>query len=110
MSEDSDSFVAHADRVLAMARRLAASGIAVYKYEHLTLTFGSWLVVAGTRHRRMQFTWDGREILLVVSQASSGDSRQPLTWHHVRSLNLRDSEAVSEMERLLRVAFQCQGT
>lgn len=104
MSNDTDSFIQHADSVLGMARRLAPFGVAIYKCEYLTLTFGSWLVVAGTRHRRLQFSWDGREFSFTISQ-TAGDSRQPLGWQHLRTINLGCEQAVTEMERVLHDTF-----
>ena len=105
MPDDADSFIQHADSVLSMARRLAPFGVAIYKYEYLTLTFGSWIVVAGTRHRRLQFTWDEREFVFSISQATAGNSRQPLGWRHLRSISLRYEQAVAEMERVLHETF-----
>jgi hypothetical protein len=105
MSEDADTFIQHADAVLGMARRVSALGVAIYKHEYLTLAFGSWVLVAGTRHHRLQFTWDGRDFAFTISRASAGDSRQPLAWQHVRTVSLQKSEAIAEMERVLHESF-----
>jgi hypothetical protein len=105
VSEDANSFIQHTETVLGMARRLVPTGVAIYKHEHLTLTFGSWLVVAGTRHRRLQFSWDGRDGAFVISRSTAGDSREPLGWQHVRTIHLRCEDAMAEMERVLRETF-----
>jgi len=105
MPDDADSFIRHADSVLGMARRLAPFGVAIYKHEYLTPTFGSWLIVAGAPDRRLQFSWDGREFIFTISQATAGDSRQPLGWQHLRTISLRYEQAVNEMERVLHVTF-----
>ena len=64
---DSQSAVNHLERLLRLARALADRGIAIYEHEYFMLTFGSFRLELGTRHRRWGFSWDGREGFLSTS-------------------------------------------
>jgi hypothetical protein len=67
---------------------LAEDDLAIYAFDYDYLTFGSWAMVAGSRHRRVRIQFDGKEEHLEVSQATVGDSRSSLSWHALSSPTL----------------------
>jgi hypothetical protein len=67
--EDAESSVRHFERVSALSVRLAVLGVAIYEHSWHSLVFGSWVLVAGSRHRRFRFCWDGREFFIDVSRS-----------------------------------------
>lgn len=77
----SESSVRHFERVLALAKHLAARGIAVRGHEYNPHFFGMWKIVAGSFNYRYQFLWDDREQILTISEASFGEfGNQDADW------------------------------
>ena len=60
MKLDDRAFLRHIEAFTEFAARLAAAPVAIFAHQFDDLHFGSWLVVAGSRHRRVRLTWDGR--------------------------------------------------
>lgn len=85
---DATSGVEHSRRMLALTERLAAQGIAVYEHQWFCLMFGSWTLIAGTRHRRFRFQWDGKEFFIDVQVAEFGSSGDKPVWHAVTNERL----------------------
>ena len=78
--DETVSSVEHFQQVFALAQQLSGLGVAIYEHHWDFLTFGSWTIVAGSRHRRFEFCWDGREFSISVSQCEFSDSRSHQHW------------------------------
>jgi hypothetical protein len=61
--------------VAELSGRLVARDIAVYEFTYSYLSFGSWTLVVGSRHRRLRFRFDGKEEHL--EEASGACYRRP---------------------------------
>src|SRR6185295_2830118 len=58
MSKDAQDSLQHLDAMLTLGRDLATESIAVFEHRFDYLHFGSWVLVAGSRHRRVRLVWD----------------------------------------------------
>ena len=56
-----------------------------YCHRYDALSFGSWVVEAGTRHRRVRATYDGREGLLRLEEAVVNSNSSPAEWREQES-------------------------
>jgi len=83
MPHDSEMAIRHFERILLLARNLASRGVSIYEQKFDPLFFGSWYLVAGTRHRRYKFFWDGRDECFTVEQASFPDGGSLVTWQRI---------------------------
>jgi hypothetical protein len=103
MTTANDTFIQHTEDILAVARRLLSRGVILYVYECNAMLFGSWLVVAGRKHERFQFCWDGRALSLTISRSVRVDLQRQ--WEPIHNLNVRHPEAISAMEAFLNEQF-----
>ena len=83
MPHDSDMAIRHLEGVLLLAGRLASRGISIYEHKFDPLFFGSWYLVAGTRHHRFKFFWDGRDECFTVERSSFPDGSFRGDWQRV---------------------------
>jgi len=83
MPHDSDMAIRHFERVLLLAGKLASRGISIYEHKFDPLFFGSWYLVAGTRHHRFKFFWDGRDECFTVERSSFPDGSFRGDWQRV---------------------------
>jgi len=91
--DDSEEALKHLRGVVSLAERLRAHSIAVYAYQYHYLAFGSWSLVAGNRHRRVQITWDGKEFLLSCAASEFRGSSAPGSWRPFESKQLEGADA-----------------
>ena len=95
-AEVSKNYFEHLAR---LSKELGDGGIAVYGHRYDALSFGSWVVDAGTRHRRVRVTYDGREGLLRFARehddfrAAFNEAVEALTLRMIDGLKLADKEA-----------------
>ena len=82
--DDPQSAIEHLLRLKALAANLADRGIAIYEHDYTMLAFGSFRLELGTRSRRWQFSWDGKEGFLSFSNPyvpSEVQKGRPRTEH-----------------------------
>jgi len=86
--DDTVSSIEHFQQICSLARQLSDIGVAIYEHHWDFLAFGSWTIEAGSRHRRFEFSWDGREFSISVSQCEFSDSRSHQRWSAPRTQSL----------------------
>lgn len=91
---DAQSAIDHLNRLVRLAERLSARGIALYEHDYVTLAFGSFRLEIGTRHKRWGLWWDGKDGCLTISApyAPRDGRRAPLVAGQVVSLGLGDPD------------------
>jgi hypothetical protein len=89
---DSEASLRHLEAVATLAQRLHQRAIAVLEYRYDFLAFGSWRLVAGSRHRRIRLTWDGKESLLSSSTSAFQGSGSSPAWRGGESLHLESRD------------------
>lgn len=77
---DAEVSTTYFDRLARLSRRLGDHGIAMYSHRYDALSFGSWVVDAGTRHRRVRATYDGREGALRFESAVVHSNASTIEW------------------------------
>ena len=77
MQTDAQWVSGHFTELARLAERLAGRNRAIYRHSFDYMHFGSWVLEAGTRKRRVRVTWDGRESILSASVTEYGDSPGP---------------------------------
>lgn len=82
MNGDTQSGVDFIAALLDFARVLETKGYAVYDIDSNLLIFGSFIIVVGTRKRRLKLSWDGRDGFLDVSESYFADSGSQAQWNH----------------------------
>jgi hypothetical protein len=92
MSHDSDATLEHLRRVVSFAECLGPHSMAVFEHHYHYLSFGSWILVAGNRHRRAQLTWDGKEFLLSCQVSDFQGSSAPASWRLFESKNPKGAD------------------
>jgi hypothetical protein len=70
-------------------------GFAIYESQYHYMVFGSWTLIAGVRHRRLRFIYDGKEHNLSVAIAKFPDSQSASTWQTLPSPSLTDVAGVN---------------
>ena len=89
----------HCKAFTEFAERLATTSIAIFEHHFDYLCFGSWVVVAGSRHRRVRLTWDGRESSLVCEAADFVGSSAPARWQEVEIRSAANPEDAALLRR-----------
>jgi hypothetical protein len=69
--------------IAGLATRLSVDGLAVYSLRYDYPAFGSWELVAGGRHGRVQVGWDGKDGVLRVRAARLARPADPPQWRPV---------------------------
>jgi hypothetical protein len=77
---DAEVSKSYFQRLARVSEKLAEDGIAVYAHRYDALAFGSWIVEAGTRHRRIRATYDGRESQLRFEAAVIHSNASAAEW------------------------------
>ena len=77
---DPDASIKHFAIMQTLASDLAKRHIAIYEHQFDMLIFSSFTAVVGTRHKRWQFIWDGKESVMTVMVATVSDSRGVPEW------------------------------
>ena len=89
--DDTEASKQHLAAILSLAEHLASHSFAVFEHVYHYLQFGSWVLVIGNRHRRVQLVWDGKESLLRCSVSRlSGSSATP-DWQSTDCLQISDA-------------------
>src|SRR5439155_6479706 len=96
--DDAASSTEHFQRFFALAQQLAGRGVAIYEHHWDFLAFGSWTIVAGSRHRRFEFSWDGREFSISVSQCEFSDSRSHPHWSAPKTQSLPNDDLAAPFQ------------
>jgi hypothetical protein len=94
VDDDSGYSAAVFAAVAGLSHRLADDDLAIYSFDYDYLAFGSWTMVAGSRHRRVRLEFDGKEDHLEVAQATVSDSRSSLAWQVLPSPRLERGAGV----------------
>ena len=61
MHEEIESSVGQFETLTRIARLLAGNGLVVFRCRFDFFAFGSWVIEAGTSHRRLQLVHDGKD-------------------------------------------------
>jgi hypothetical protein len=93
---DSTAALQHLNTVALLATRLSAEGVTVFEHHFDYLAFGSWTIVAGRRKRMFEYSWDGRDGILGVSECIQHSSREQ-TWGKPELRRLADAEKGNPM-------------
>ena len=69
---------------MQLANELAAfcerRGLTFFAHDYDYMVFGSWSLIIGNSHRRIRFSWDGRESCLDVSASEFTNSNSVPSW------------------------------
>jgi hypothetical protein len=96
-----------------LAGRLEGHDIAVYDVAYSYLSFGSWSLVAGSRHRRLKFDFDGKENHLSVAESDFSDSQSRADWQTLPApaieagIGVNFSKLFELVEAIAVKAFSC---
>jgi hypothetical protein len=90
--EDVEGTVQFLALLSATAVRLSAQGRAVFDIQYNGLSFGNWVMTAGSRKRRVRLTWDGKEHQLAISTAAFADSQSRPQWTAVEMRSLPSAD------------------
>lgn len=90
---DAEVSTSYFKRLARLSRKLGDDGIALYSHRYDALSFGSWVVDAGTRHRRVRATYDGREGVLRFESALVRSNASPIEWHEGQTLDVPPAAA-----------------
>ena len=82
--DDTTEGVTYFRKMLNLMEHLAEQKVAVYELKWYRPAFSSWSLVAGTRERRFEFSWDGRDFVMDVSICDEPFDRYPFHWKHIR--------------------------
>lgn len=96
--DDAVSGIQHFERVHSLAERLSRLGIAIYDHRWQFLVFGSWVIIAGWRHRRFQFCWDGRDFFIDVSRSEHSSSGHSAHWVPVTNDRLPSGDSSAAID------------
>jgi hypothetical protein len=69
MNDDVERSMDQLEVATGIARCLASNGLIVYRCRYDFLAFGSWVIEAGTSHRRLQLVRDGQQRTLRYATA-----------------------------------------
>ena len=86
MMSDAQSSISFLEGFLSLAKRIEQKSFAIYSLRFDSLVFGSWVLVAGTRQRRAQVIWEGKEFVLTCGVSSFQNSSSHPTWQPAGSL------------------------
>jgi len=70
----------HTELVNNLTSECEALGLTLYEHEYHHQVFGSWLLVIGKPHDRLQFSWDGKESYLGVAYSSFNNGNSNPNW------------------------------
>ena len=80
------------------------SGLSIYEHQYCYLSFGSWILVVGRSHKRLRFSWDGKEGLLTIEHSNFESQSCPPSWKSVAAPIKGDG--MSEKELLEKLKFE----
>ena len=107
--DQSDIVVAHFERVLSLAKFLAARRATIHEHRYDYQCFGSWTIVAGSYRHRLQFVWDGKERLLTINEAFFSElNNWGVEWKNVREVEL-GTDVNAEPLRCIEEFFSTSG-
>ena len=83
-------------QLLDYTTALEQRGIEIYEHHYFSLAFGSWTLIAGKRHERIRFDWDGRDAFLTISETTFSDARSTQEWKKIQQMgiNTKDREQI----------------
>ena len=84
--------------IAKLSGRLEAHDIAVYDFTYSYLSFGSWTLVAGSRHRRLRVQFDGKEDHIEIAESTFSDSQSQSEWRMLPPPTLNVGAGVNPSE------------
>jgi hypothetical protein len=69
-------------------------GIELYSHQYDAAAFGGFVVVLGTEHQRVRFTWDGKDFVLAIAIADVQNASGTCAWVHDADVSLPGGEGV----------------
>ena len=108
-SGDVSSSLGLLEELLSFSRRLAQDSYAIYELQFNMLAYGSWLLVAGTRKRRAQLSWDGRDFVLTCAVSEFPNSSSQSHWQSAGSRSLPPPSHTSVFAAAEQLVFGALG-
>ncbi len=73
----------HIELLSGLAKECEALGVTLYHHSYDELVFGSWSVIVGHPHDRLEFTWDGKESYLAIGESQFANQNSRPDWKPV---------------------------
>ncbi len=96
---DAESSASFMSALAAFSKTLSESEIAIYGVAYDLLHFGSWTIELGKRHHRSLLQWDGKELLMSLSNCDVSDSQAPREWKLVTEESVAEHSADDDLFR-----------
>lgn len=87
----------HFSAMAQLEASFAARKICIYEHSYHYLAFGSWMLVIGNAHKRLQFVWEGRDGALTAYAATLQSQKDHPQWHALKSVTVQESETLARM-------------
>ena len=100
MHNDIESSLGALETIIVLARNLAAVGITVYRCQYDFSAFGSWTLEAGSPHRRILLTRDGKNRKLEMATGRVQNAGATSTWDSEQELPLEALSTPQDLENL----------
>lgn len=78
----------HFSYIADLERTLSDRQLSILYHKYDDLTFGSWDLELGTSHKRLKFSYDGKEEQLHISSARLGSQAAQPKWVQAGSLKV----------------------
>ena len=86
--------LSHFTEIGHLLEDMAPLGIGLYQHEYDALAFGSFVVVLGTDHQRVRFSWDGKESVLAIAMADVQNTSSTCNWVQDAHVSLPNGEGL----------------
>lgn len=91
LSASAESYI---EQVRELQELLTSQNAAVIELGYTMLLMGSFSLVVGTAHRRLKFTWDGREFFLNIQACSCQSQASAQDWQQVDNVKISPPQSV----------------
>jgi hypothetical protein len=109
MGDDIERSIDQLEVVTRIARCLASNGLVVYRCRYDFLAFGSWVVEAGTSHRRLQFVRDGQQRTLRCATAHLQNAGAVPEWQEQEVVPLDVVSAPADLDNWVTMVIHRYG-
>lgn len=110
MADDVERSIDQLDVVARIARNLASNGLIVYRCRYDFFAFGSWVIEAGTSHRRLQLVRDGQQRTLRYSTARIQNAGAVPEWQEQEVVPLDGVSAPADLDNCVTMLIRKYGT
>jgi hypothetical protein len=110
MGDDVERSIDQLEVAMKIARCLANGGLVVYRCRYDFLAFGSWVIEAGTSHRRLQLVRDGQQRTLRYSTARLQNAGAVPEWQEQEVVPLDVVSAPADLDNWVTMLIRKYGT